>query len=520
MNDWEGLPHEGIPAIAELGRYPQWVCFKLVPRKDSEKFDKIPYDPKTGHKASSVDSRTWAPLSMAIQACQDDMNYAGVGFVLTELDPFVGVDLDDCVKDPNKLIIEDWAKEWIEKLGSYTEISVSGKGLRIITKGLVELSRKKKGSIEVYQDKRFLTITGNHFEPWKKTIETTADRLKGIFGSDDPKKASVTTAEAKRLEDLTKELTPYVSEDAEPSASKLDALFENSPEFKLVWDHEKKGTEDWSQSEWDLSIMNYLMDATWPKEEIVAALIMQRRRYSTSKLMRPDYYARTFVRAERGREAQEAQDNLTKEALEEVKEEEKPEFICNQLSEIYGFKFIRIIKYMSDPPTFAIVTELGSVQGPINILINQISFRAAIAQACGIVVSMVKARPWDLRSQSMLNILTKIEVGEEATSAGFGRGMITQYLENRPPPKPFDLKEADRGNPYTDKGGAIVLFSHDFGRFLSRDLSLKIPKNALGITMRQAGCTPGQKGFKVGDKRFNRAVWRLPDNFLEEEGEE
>ena len=47
----------------ELAALQQWICWRLEPDPKSEKPRKVPYDPKTGHKASSTNPQTWATLA-------------------------------------------------------------------------------------------------------------------------------------------------------------------------------------------------------------------------------------------------------------------------------------------------------------------------------------------------------------------------------------------------------------------------------------------------------------------------
>ena len=83
---------------------------------------------------------------------------AGVGYVLAADDPFIGVDLDKCL-DPEKGC--DGFAMWVmEQLASYTEVSPSGTGLRIILRGKLPPQGRRKGTFEVYESGRFLTITG------------------------------------------------------------------------------------------------------------------------------------------------------------------------------------------------------------------------------------------------------------------------------------------------------------------------------------------------------------------------
>jgi primase-polymerase (primpol)-like protein len=101
-----------------------------------------------------------------------------MGFVLTPDDPFVGIDLDHCY-DPATGTIAPWAEALVRELDSYTEITPSGTGLRIFVRGQLpprEMGRKR-GPIEMYDDRRFLTVTGQHLRGTPTSIE---DRTSSI----------------------------------------------------------------------------------------------------------------------------------------------------------------------------------------------------------------------------------------------------------------------------------------------------------------------------------------------------
>ena len=62
----------------------------------------------------------------------------GVGFVLTETDPFVAIDIDNCVSAGE---LSPEAQVIVNCVHSYTEISPSGHGLRILVTCLLYTSR-------------------------------------------------------------------------------------------------------------------------------------------------------------------------------------------------------------------------------------------------------------------------------------------------------------------------------------------------------------------------------------------
>jgi putative DNA primase/helicase len=71
----------------------------------------------------------------------------------------VAVDLDSCV---HKEIIESTAAQIINELGSYTEISPSGQGIRILLACPEFHDNARREAIEVYSHSRYVTITGHH----------------------------------------------------------------------------------------------------------------------------------------------------------------------------------------------------------------------------------------------------------------------------------------------------------------------------------------------------------------------
>lgn len=147
----------------ELRDRPQWV----VHRK------KIPHNPRTKRKASTTDPRTWSTLDDALHALRGG-RFDGLGFVFTEDDPFIGIDLDH-VRDPDTGEIEPWALEIIEALGTYTEISPSGTGIHIICAGRLPGPGRKRGQTEVYDRARYFTMTGILLED---TAPSIGDRQK------------------------------------------------------------------------------------------------------------------------------------------------------------------------------------------------------------------------------------------------------------------------------------------------------------------------------------------------------
>lgn len=154
---------------SELKALPQWILWRA--EEKSSRYTKIPYQ-VDGNEARSNDRRTWSTFATAAKFYTES-NADGIGFVFSRQDKFIGIDIDKCVTysadDTEKVnpIINDFAKEIIDTLDSYTEFSVSGTGIHIIIKGslpqsVVGTGRKSaKHGLEIYQYGRYFTMTGN-----------------------------------------------------------------------------------------------------------------------------------------------------------------------------------------------------------------------------------------------------------------------------------------------------------------------------------------------------------------------
>lgn len=155
---FEGCNTNLVPK--QLIKWPQWVAWDWRPRQNG-KPRKIPIDPRTGHYASTTNPATWGRFNKALRA-RTKFKLAGIGFVFTEDDPFVGIDLDDC-RDPDSGKISEWALQIIEEINSYTEVSPSATGVKIFLFGHIPAAVKAP-QIEIYHRKRFFTVTGWHLE--------------------------------------------------------------------------------------------------------------------------------------------------------------------------------------------------------------------------------------------------------------------------------------------------------------------------------------------------------------------
>jgi hypothetical protein len=163
-----------LPAcFGELLPLARWVNWQLEPRDG--KLTKVPLDPRTGRRASTTDPATWADYETARQA-QARYRFNGVGIVFIAEDDLLGIDLDHC-RHKETEVIEPWAREIIDRFGSYTEVSPSGTGIHILLRGHLPPGSRRKKPIEVYDRGRFFTVTGAHVPGTPRTIRECSDEL-------------------------------------------------------------------------------------------------------------------------------------------------------------------------------------------------------------------------------------------------------------------------------------------------------------------------------------------------------
>ena len=79
-------------------------------------------------------------------------------------DPFVGIDLDDC-REPQSGLINAQAQTWIDRLDSYTEVTVSRTGIRIRVQAddarrRTGMQGRRRETVEVYAADRYFHCYG------------------------------------------------------------------------------------------------------------------------------------------------------------------------------------------------------------------------------------------------------------------------------------------------------------------------------------------------------------------------
>lgn len=264
----------------ELKRLKQWVCFVLVYRENKGKYYKIPKDPNTGNNAKCNDSSTWSDFETAVNAVPK-YNFDGIGIEFAN--GIFGIDLDNVIKNNT---LTDEAREIVNMVDSYTEYSPSGKGLHILCKGTLPKKGKRKGSIEMYSEGRFFTVTGNIFENRNK-LEQRTEQAKIVYDKylkDEPRKAYKDT--------VKRNLANHNLSDNE--IIKIASEATNGNLFKALWNGDTSGYS--SQSEAEQALANILAFYSGGDFNRIDSLMKKSGLYR-EKWDRRDYKTATINRA-------------------------------------------------------------------------------------------------------------------------------------------------------------------------------------------------------------------------------
>ena len=389
----------------ELAALPQFVGWRFGKRRSSGKRKKPPINPRSGRKAETDEPSTWGTLEEAVQ-CASDTGLQGIGFVLTDGDDFVGIDLDDCI-DPATGEIQTWALTIIQTLDSYTEISPSGTGVRIIASGELPEKNERNGgrkyeSVEIYDKGQYVTLTGNVYGTQKK-VNRRQDALENLYSWISLKGGS------RKATPSPKEPTP-----ASPNPLEDDELLEkarratNGPAFQRLYD-EGVISNQFSHSEADLALMSMLAfwsgcDAPRMERLFTASALGQR-----VKWRRADYRTRTIERAIAG--CDEVYEGKTRVGARTTDAE-----VCKILEEMYAAALADPWKGKSGPAERWVLQALMDIAGVYGKLCDLgVTVAAAsrdLALKCGRNRQSVEGKLKRLAERGLIQVLEKPRGGD------------------------------------------------------------------------------------------------------------
>jgi len=296
------LPYpENIPE--ELKALNQWVLWKYEARTKerdrTKKLTKVPYQ-LNGRKAETNNPYTWGSFEDAYSILADPIkrkDFHGLGFVFSENDNYVGVDIDH-VYNPGTGEWNDFALDEVIRLNSYAELSPSQTGAHVILRGSKPPERCRSANWEMYQAGRYFTFTGNHIPDIPKEIKESPEALKDLYNR------RINTGEEKRGRGRPKKGNVVITGRKAPVMSDSEIIkkcrsAKNYEAFEALYNGNFEGFD--SQNEADLSLCRRFAFYTQNTEQID-------RLFRSSGLYRPkwereDYRNDTIKKAIEGNTA-------------------------------------------------------------------------------------------------------------------------------------------------------------------------------------------------------------------------
>ena len=151
--------------LAAMAAWPQFILYRSQPSSRPGKTDKLPIDWRTAQmplagSGGAQDPNIWMDAQTAIVTAQLYGSDYGVGFVLTDRDPFWFLDIDD------GLGTDGWSPLAVNLchrlVGCAIEVSQSGKGMHVFGSDSTLPPHGNRGAngLEFYRSGRFVALTG------------------------------------------------------------------------------------------------------------------------------------------------------------------------------------------------------------------------------------------------------------------------------------------------------------------------------------------------------------------------
>ncbi len=166
----QGLANLEKNVPAELKAIPTWCCYRTQWNEEKGKKDKFIISPIDGKWTSTKEPGKWVTFEAAMKYAREN-NCEGLSLLLDKQYGITFIDLDKCIEAKTGKLNER-ASKLVEALsGTYIERSTSGNGLHIFVKddilknGTYNMTSvdKNKGDLEVYDDKRIMSLTGDMY---------------------------------------------------------------------------------------------------------------------------------------------------------------------------------------------------------------------------------------------------------------------------------------------------------------------------------------------------------------------
>jgi primase-polymerase (primpol)-like protein len=313
---------DAIPAELKTERiWTLWVYEERADKDGNLKPTKVPVQPVSAGEyyrlkygrdwrcSRSNDPKTWWDYETVRQYYDVFPDrFEGVGIFLT--DGVLGGDLDKC-RDPETGAVDERARDVVDLLATYTEVSPSGTGVRLLMRATFEdLAahlgvekprdlRYRQGRVEFYDKSspRFVTLTGHRLQGCPTSLQACQDRFtevyQELFGAA-IEDARTRKGKRERARDAYRATNPSPVDVEDSRLLEVAFRARNGDQVRNLWEGRWEDRYP-SQSEADLALCSHLAFYAGPDPDRVDRLF-QASGLVRPKWDRPDYKWRVLDR--------------------------------------------------------------------------------------------------------------------------------------------------------------------------------------------------------------------------------
>ena len=315
-----------------------------------------------------------------------------------------------------------------------------------------------------------------------------------------------------------------LSMDADPPAEKFDVLFENSPEFRAVW--QKKRNNLPSASEYDWAIVRHCADVGWTDKEIINTCVAWRRRHDENPakiIKRPDYVNGLILHAHKCRE-ENSMDKLS--GYGTLKDtpycsQVDAKSLLADVSKRLKIQINSIERYNEEPPTFMLHTDRGEIPlGEIKNILQQSKFREKIAQYTNHIIPDIRPQRdnpdsgWQAIAQILLSASKNVELSPDQTRLGAIKADLREYLAVHHMAE--NLQDAvSSTQPVFHEGHLLIRLEH-LGGWVRSGRRPDESDRSLARQLKWIGGEYTSYNIDIDGKRTTRGFWKIPEDITQE----
>lgn len=306
------VPFDATQIPDELKAVKRWTNWKPLAKEDGT-FEKPPVLVSDGYTfATKTNPEHWSTFDAAVASLERHGKRHGrqhnvCGLTFHYGGGFSGIDFDNCVDPETREIIDPEVAEFIEALGTYTEFSPSGTGLRCVVAGELPGENVKTDFVEMWGNSNGCsTITGAKLASAPSTIAPAGEALELLYRralASQAKEPEMAAIGSRETADQTpaRPVTPQAGEVPDDEIRRAAGII--NKDFETLWNG---GGDDGDESSGDQSLANILAGLCGPSgaaqvERLMRASGRMREKFDSRRKTGGTYLGLTVKKAYKGR---------------------------------------------------------------------------------------------------------------------------------------------------------------------------------------------------------------------------